>query len=140
MDYSCGTMQDKEYERLMQSLNLEQSEICIHLMGWILRVNHFTYSLRVEQVLEKLMLQKQYISQWKGFMVLSLMNILTHCIVLVPTGMASYHVKGNTLYSGLHIDLNKAKATPLGNSEKNTLCPKYFETKAVFLWWNVYGR
>ena len=25
VDCSCGTMQDKEYERLMQSLNLEQS-------------------------------------------------------------------------------------------------------------------
>ena len=32
---SYGTMQDKEYERLMQSLNLEQSEICIHIMEWI---------------------------------------------------------------------------------------------------------
>ena len=56
----------------------------------------------------------------------------THCIVLAPTGMASYHVKGNTLHSGLHIDLKKAIPTPLGNSEKNTLCAKYFETKAVF--------
>ena len=27
-------MQDKEYERLMQSLNLVQSEICIHIMEW----------------------------------------------------------------------------------------------------------
>ena len=56
----------------------------------------------------------------------------THCIVLAPTGMSCYHVKGNTLHSGLHIDLNKAKPTPLGNSEKNTLCAKYFEIKAVF--------
>ena len=56
----------------------------------------------------------------------------THCIVLAPTGMASYDVQGNTLHSGLHIDLNKAKPTPLGNSEKNTLQSKYFETKAVF--------
>ena len=55
------------------------------------------------------------------------------CLVLAPTGMASYHVKGNTLHSGLHIDLNKAKPTPLGNSEKNTLHAKYFKSKAVFL-------
>ena len=53
------------------------------------------------------------------------------CMVLVPTGMASYHVKGNTLHSGHHIDLNKAKITPLGNSEKNTLHAKYFKTKTV---------
>ena len=64
----------------------------------------------------------------------------THCVVPAPTGMASYHVKGNTLQSGLHTDLNKAKPTPLGNSEKNTLCAKYFETKAVFYDDNVYGR
>ena len=35
MDCSYGTIQDKEYERLMQSLNLEQSEICVHIMEWI---------------------------------------------------------------------------------------------------------
>ena len=45
--------------------------------------------------------------------------------------MASY-VKGNTLHSGIHIDLNKTKPTLLSNSEKNTLHAKYFETKAVF--------
>ena len=32
---SCFTMQYKEFETLMQSLNLEQSEICIHIMEWI---------------------------------------------------------------------------------------------------------
>ena len=61
------------------------------------------------------------------------------CMVLAPIGMASYHVKGNTLHSGLHINLNKAKPTPLGSSEGNTLCARYFKTKAVFmmkcLWW-----
>ena len=46
--------------------------------------------------------------------------------------MACYHVKGNTLHSGLHIILNKAQPIPLGNSEKNTLHAKYFETKVVF--------
>ena len=56
----------------------------------------------------------------------------TYCILLAPTGMASYHVKGNTPHSGLHIYLNKAKSTPLGNSERNILHAKYFETKTVF--------
>ena len=46
--------------------------------------------------------------------------------------MSSYHVKGNTPHSGLHIDLNKVKPTPLGNNEENTLHAKCFETKAVF--------
>ena len=35
VDCSYGTMQDREYERLMQYLNLEQSEIYIHIIEWI---------------------------------------------------------------------------------------------------------
>ena len=27
-----------------------------------------------------------------------------HCIVLAPTWMAAYHVKGNTIHSGLNMD------------------------------------
>ena len=55
-----------------------------------------------------------------------------HCIVLAPTGMAAYHVKGNTIHSGLHIDINKDKLTPLTSSELNTLCSKYLQLKALF--------
>ena len=55
-----------------------------------------------------------------------------HCIVLAPTGMAAYHVKGNTIHSGLHIDINKDKLTPLTSSELNTLHSKYLQSKAIF--------
>ena len=48
-----------------------------------------------------------------------------HCIVLAPTGIAAYHVKGNTIHSGLHIYINKDRLTPLTSSELNTLCSKY---------------
>ena len=55
-----------------------------------------------------------------------------HCIVLAPTGMAAYHVKENTIHSGLHIDINKDKLTPLTSSELNTLHSKYLHSKAIF--------
>ena len=55
-----------------------------------------------------------------------------HCIVLAPTGMAAYHVKGNTIHSGLHIDINKDKLTPLTSSELNTLHSKCLQSKALF--------
>ena len=55
-----------------------------------------------------------------------------HCIALAPAGMAAYHVKGNTIHSGLHIDINKDKLTPLTSSELNTLHSKYLQSKAIF--------
>ena len=55
-----------------------------------------------------------------------------HCIVLAPTGMDAYHVKGNTVYSGLHIDINKDRLTHLTSSELNTLHSKYLKSKTLF--------
>ena len=46
--------------------------------------------------------------------------------------MAAYHVKGNTIHSGLHIDINKDRLTPLTSSELNTLHSKYLKSKALF--------
>ena len=136
VDCSFGTMQDKKYEILMESLNLEQSEICIHILKWLQTkseplhifieggtgVGKACVAKAIYQSMEKFYGAQPGEDPDK-----------THCIVLAPTGMTPYHVKGNTLYSGLHIDLNKAKPTLLGNSEKNTLHATYFETKAAFL-------
>ena len=46
--------------------------------------------------------------------------------------MVAYHVKGNTIHSGLHIDINKDKLTLLTSSELNTLHSKYLQSKALF--------
>ena len=56
-----------------------------------------------------------------------------YCILLAPTGMAAYHLKGNTIHSGLHININRGKLVPLGNSEKNTLRSKLLEAKVLFV-------
>ena len=46
--------------------------------------------------------------------------------------MAAYHVKGNTIHSGLHIDINREKLTPLTSSELNRLRSKYLQSKVLF--------
>ena len=83
VDCSCGTMQDREYERLIQSLNLEQSEMCICIMEWIQTKSEPLHTfIEGGAGVGKTHVEKQYISQWKGFMVLSLVKILIRLIVL----------------------------------------------------------
>ena len=45
--------------------------------------------------------------------------------------MDGYHINGNTIHSGLHIDINKKELTPLNQSELNTLGTKYCKLKFV---------
>ena len=51
--------------------------------------------------------------------------------ILAPTGMAAYHINGNTIHSGLHININKKELAPLNDSELNMLRSKYHKTIAV---------
>ena len=45
-----------------------------------------------------------------------------YILVLAPTGMAAYHIKGTTFHTGLHIPVNQiGKLTPLSHNERNTL-------------------
>ena len=116
-------MGNEEYESLMQSLNLKQNEICIHVMHWVQTKTEPLHlfieggagvgKMQVDKAIYQSM--ERYYSWQPG-----VDPNKAHCIVLAPTGMAAYHIKGNTLHSGLHIDINKAKLTPLGYSEKNT--------------------
>ena len=45
--------------------------------------------------------------------------------------MAAYHINGNTIHSGLHININKKELAPLNDSELNMLRSKYHKTIAV---------
>ena len=54
-----------------------------------------------------------------------------HASVLAPIGMAAYHINGNMIHSGLHIDINKKEFTPLNYSVLNTLWTKYCKLKFV---------
>ena len=54
-----------------------------------------------------------------------------HVIIVVLTGNPAYHIKGNTIHSTLHIDINKSKLALLNNSEWNTLKFSYGSRKAI---------
>ena len=38
--------------------------------------------------------------------------------ILAPTGMAAYHINGNTIHSSLHINTNKKELAPLKKKKK----------------------
>ena len=54
-------------------------------------------------------------------------------MVLAPTGVAAYHVKGNTLHSGLHININSNTLSSLNGEALARLQQKYINVKVLFL-------
>ena len=135
VDCSTTPMADEEYTQLMQTLNLRQSEICAHVMQWIQTKTEPMYifieggagvgkTKAAKAIYESM---NRFYRRQPGTN-----PDQVHCIVLAPTGMAAYHVKGNTIHSGLHIDINKDKLSPLTSSELNTLRSKYLQSKVLF--------
>ena len=53
--------------------------------------------------------------------------------MLVPTGMATYHMKGHTIHSGIDIDINKTKLLPLTHSDLKTLWGKHAPLKTIIV-------
>ena len=132
---SSAPMPDEEYVKLMQSLNLRQSEICAHVMQWIqTRTEPLHIFIEGGAGVGKTKAAKAIYESMNRFYRTQpgIDPEQIHCIVLAPAGMAAYHVKGNTIHSGLHIDINKDKLTLLTSSELNTLCSKYLQSKAIF--------
>ena len=135
VDCSTVTMRDEEYTQLMQSLNQKQSEICTHVINWIqTKTEPIHIFIEGGAGVGKTKAAKAiYESMNRFYKAQPGTNPdQIYCIVLAPTGMAAYHVKGNTIHSGLHIDINKEKLTPLTSSELNTLRSKYLQSKAIF--------
>ena len=119
----------------MQSLNQKQTEICTHVMQWIqTKTEPIHIFIEGGAGVGKTKAAKAiYESMNRFYRAQPGTNPdQIYCIVLAPTGMAAYHVKGNTIHSGLHIDINKEKLTPLTSSELNTLQSKYLQSKALF--------
>ena len=132
-EVNCLTapMTDEEYVELMQSLNLRQSEICAHVMQWIqIRTEPMHIFIEGGAGVGKTKAAKAIYESMNRFYRTQpgVDPDQVHCIVLAPTD----HVKGNTIHSGLHIDVNKDRLTPLTSSELNTLHSKYLKSKALF--------
>ena len=128
-------MPEEEYVELMQSLNLRQSEICAHVMQSIqTRTEPMHIFIEGGAEVGKTKAAKAIYESMNRFYRTQpgVDPDQEHCIVLAPTGMAAYHVKGNTIHSGLHIDINKDRLSPLTSSEQNNLHSKNLKSKALF--------
>ena len=60
-------------------------------------------------------------------------NTGRHVLVLAPTGMAAFHIKGNTFNTGLHIPPFQEKMEPLSMDLRNQLFSKYSDVKFIFI-------
>ena len=129
-------MNDQEYVNIMRSLNKEQSEILVHIMHNLQNVDNKMYI---------------FIEGGAGVGKTQLANALNasinrlykrcynedpngnYTMVLAPTGVAAYHVKGNTLHSGLHININSKDLSSLNGESLARLQQKYVNVKVLFL-------
>ena len=112
-------MPDEEYVKLMQSLNLRQSEICAHVMQWIqTRTDPMHIFIEGGAGVGKTKAAKAIYESINRFYRTQpgVHPDQVHCTVLAPTGIAAYHVKENTIHSGLHTDINKDGLTPFAQS------------------------
>ena len=57
----------------------------------------------------------------------------TRTLKLAPTGMAAYHIGGNTIYSALNVNLNRSNLKPLTSDVLNSLQVKHMNLKVVFI-------
>ena len=129
-------MDDKEYEQIMRSLNRRQSEILIHVMEQLTNTDNKMYifleggaGVGKTQVANALnasinrLFRKSHTEDPNG----------NYTMVLAPTGIAAYHVKGNTLHSGLHININTKELSSLNGDALARLQQKYINVKVLFL-------
>ena len=136
-------MDDKEYEQIMKSLNRRQSEILIHVMEQLTNTDKKMYifleggaGVGKTQVANALnasinrLFRKSHTEDPNG----------NYTMVLAPTGIAAYHVKGNTLHSGLHININMKELSSLNGDALARLQQKYINVKVLFLEVSMIGR
>ena len=124
-------MDDKEYEQIMRSPNKRQSEILIHVMEQLTNTNKKMYI---------------FLEGGAGVGKTQVANALNASINRLfrtshtedpnenyTTGIPAYHVKGNTLHSGLHININTKELSSLNGDALARLQQKYINVKVLFL-------
>ena len=120
----------------MQSLNRKQSEICTHIIQHIDTTQQQMFIfLEGGAGVGKTQCAKtiyESISRYFGCKPGEDPNIIT-TQPLVATGMVAYLIGGNTIHSGLHININQNILVPLSASVLNTLQVKYVNLKMIFI-------
>ena len=98
-------------------------------------MNRCSFSLRVEQELARLLGHAlcQTITRFHIKQSGTLDNS-EHILILAPTGMAEYHIKGTTFHTGLCIPPQQlGKLTPLTNDHRNSLRAHLINASHIFI-------
>ena len=136
VDSSGYNMSDEEYTNVMHSPNKQQYELCAHIMN---QIDSNTKPLRIfieggggvgKTVLGRAPCEtiNRYYNKRAGED-----NTGRHVLVLAPTGMAAFHIKGNTFNTGLRIPPFQEKMEPLSMDLRNQLFSKYRDVKFIFI-------
>ena len=136
VDSSGYNMSDEEYANVMCSLNKEQYELFTHIMK---QIDSNTKPLRIfieggggvgKTVLGRALCETINRSYNKRA---GEDNTGRHVLVLAPTSMAAFHIKGNTFNTGLRIPPFQEKMEPLSMDLRNQLFSKYRDVKFIFI-------
>ena len=113
-------------------LNRKQSEICTHIILHVdaTQEQMFIFLENGAGVGKTQCAKAIYesVNRYFGYKPGEDPNIITTQLLL-PIGMAAYLIGGNTIHSGLHININQNTLVPLSASVLNTLLSKIFELK-----------
>lgn len=134
VDCSGHKMTNDQYICAMRSLNKNQYELCIHVMHQIeCEADQMCIFLEGSGGVGKTHLARaicetvaRYYNKKAGQS-----NDSEHVLILTPTGMAAFHIKGTTIHSGLHIPINQKKMDRLSHAERNKLFSKYINVKLI---------
>ena len=137
VDCSGLHMNDDEYRSTMQMLNNNQYELCSHIIN------------QLENNCEQMFI---FIEGGAGvgktLLGHALCETITrfhkkqpgtadnneHILILAPTGMAAYHIKGTTFHTGLCIPPQQLrKLTPLTNDQQNSLHSCLMHVSHIFI-------
>ena len=136
VDCSGKHMKNDEYMQLMQKLNRKQYDLCTHIMH---QLENNTDQMFIfleggagvgKTCVGRAMCETitRHFQKQPGHI-----DNAERVLILAPTGMAAYHIKGTTLHTGLHIPINCEMLKPLSHSELNTLHSKFMHIKFKFI-------
>ena len=136
VDCSGLHMNDVEYKDVMQCLNTKQYELCTHVMHKIHDTKEqMCIFIEGGAGVGKTLLGRalsetitRYYRRQPGSV-----DAHQHVLIIAPTGIAAYHIKGTTFHTGLHIPINQKDLKPLSHSERNMLRAKLLNVKFIFI-------
>lgn len=124
-----------EYEQLMRSLNKQQREICTHVIQHLDTSEEqiFLFLEGGAGVGKTQCAKAMHQSVIRYYIKAGENPDHKKTLKVAPTGMAAYHIGGNTIHSALYININRCEMTTLTLPVKNSLQAKYGHLQMVFI-------